>query len=66
MMIDFSFRFQNFLFYFLFSIFESSKESFAKHGKYTDLQTSFSEKNIWFSSQVFWEISVPKLQGNKS
>ena len=45
---------------------QSSKKSYAKYGKYTDLQTHFSEKNIWHSSQVFQGIAVPKFQGNKS
>ena len=43
-----------------------NKKIFAKYGKYADLQTTFSEKNIWRSSQVFRGIAVPKFQGNRS
>lgn len=43
---------------------QSSKTIYAKYGKYTVLQTCFSEKNIWFSIQMFPGIAAPKLQGN--
>ena len=45
---------------------QSSKKSYPKYGKYTDLQTYFSEKNTWRSGQVFRGVAVPKLQENRS
>ena len=52
---------------FVFSMFNHSfKKSYAKCVKLTDLQTDFSEKNIWWSSQVFRETDVPKFGGKRS
>ena len=45
---------------------QSSKKRTAKYGKYTDLQTYFSGKNTWRSSQELQDISVPKIQRNRS
>ena len=45
---------------------QSCNKSYAKCCKSTDLQTYFSEKNIWHSSQVFLGIAFPKFQGNRS
>ena len=45
---------------------QSSKKSYVKHGKYTDLPTYFSEKNIWLGRQVFRGIAFPKFQENRS
>ena len=45
---------------FIFNVFNQfSKKSYAKYGKNTDLQTYFSEKSIWRSSQVFRGIAAP-------
>ena len=44
---------------------QASKNIYTNYGKCTDLQTYFSEKNIWLSSQVFWRIAVSKFQGNR-
>ena len=41
-----------------------NQKSYAKSGRYTDLQTYFLEKNIWRSSQMFQGIVVPKFQGS--
>ena len=47
---------------FIFNISKQSfKKTFSKSDRYTDLQTCFSEKNIWCNSQLFQEIAVPKL-----
>ena len=54
-------------FIFIFNVLNQFlKVSFTNYGKYTDLQTDFSEKNIWHSSQVFPGIAVPKFQGSRS
>ena len=44
----------------------SFKRIFAKYGKYTDLQSNFSDKNIWRSSKVFQGIAFPKFRGYRS
>ena len=52
---------------FILNVFnQSSKKRYAKYGKCKDLQTYFSEKNIWHSNQVFPGIDFPKFQGNRS
>ena len=52
---------------FIFNVFnQSSKRNYAKYGIYTDIQTYFSEKNIWLGVQVFWGITGSKFQGNRS
>ena len=51
---------------FVFNVFKQSpKKSYAKYGKCTDLQTYFSEKNIWRGSEVFQGITVPKFRWNR-
>ena len=44
---------------------QSSKKSYTKYGKWTNLQTYLSENNIWHKSQVFLGIALPKFQGNR-
>ena len=43
----------------------SFKRIFAKYVKYTDLQSNFSDKNIWRSSKVFQGIAFPKFRGQR-
>ena len=59
----------NFIFadWFFFSLcLTNPLKNCAEYGKYTDLQTYFSEKSIWRHSQFFQGIAIPKFQRNRS